>query len=178
MAFLGTWRSKIGSILLKRKLQKQSTKRRTLAFDKIKTIALLAEGMDAEHEELSKLVRKVFGNDIKINWIWIKKEKESQLAEQENILLLDSKSSNFFYQVKEDVLNTFNKQQNEVIVCLENNPSPVLVNLLALSKADFRVGYMSEHEFSFELMLDMNGNDSKEQFIRTAYDYIKLMNPS
>ena len=105
MAFLGTWRSKIGSILLKRKLQKQSTKRRTLAFDKIKTIALLAEGMDAEHEELSKLVRKVFGNDIKINWIWIKKEKESQLAEQENILLLDSKSSNFFYQVKEDVLN-------------------------------------------------------------------------
>ena len=80
--------------------------------------------------------------------------------------------------MKEDVLNTFNKQQNEVIVCLENNPSPVLVNLLALSKADFRVGYMSEHEFSFELMLDMNGNDSKEHFIRTAYDYIKLMNPS
>ena len=178
MAFLGKWRSRIGSILLKRKLQKQSIKRRTLAFDKVKTIALLAQGTDSEHEEWSKLVKKVFGNDITINWVWLSKEKESVLVNQDNILLLDSKSSSFFYQVKGDLLHQFDEQKNEVILCLENNPSPLLVNLLALSRADFRVGYMSEHEYSFELMLDMNGNANKEHFIRTAYDYIKLMNPS
>ena len=178
MAFLGKWRSRIGSILLKRKLQKQSIKRRTLAFDKVKTIALLAQGTDNEHAEWSKLVRKVFGNDITINWVWLSKEKESVLVNQDNILLLDSKSSSFFYQVKGDLLHQFDAQKNEVILCLESNPSPLLVNLLALSRADFRVGYMSEHEYSFELMLDMNGNANKEHFIRTAYDYIKLMNPS
>lgn len=178
MTFLVNWRSAVGRTILLRKLQKISVDRQTIAVDAVKTLGLIASGSDAEHLQWTKMAKKVFGDHIKINWLWQSTEKETALEPSENLLIIDKKSYSFFYQAKPNVLKSFNDQKNELILCLDKEPSQVLINFLALSNAKYRVGYMGPYEYSFELMLDMNHKQNIAHFISEAHKYIKIMNPS
>ena len=178
MTFLENWRTAVGQSILKRKLQKSAIARKTVALDALKSIGLVASGKDAEYEQWTKMTQKVFGTQAKINWLWYSTEKETKLLEGPALVLIDKKSYSFFYQAKPTALDSFNNQKNELILCLDEEPSEVLINFLAQSNAHFRVGYSGMHDYSFELMLDMSAKKTKAHFISEAHKYIKLMNPS
>lgn len=178
MTFLVNWRSALGRSMLLRKIQKNAVKRQTLALDSIENIGLVGSGTDAEYKQWTNMTKKVFGNAANVKWLWQSSEKETALVPGDDLVLLDKKAYSFFFQPKQDVLKAFNDQKNELILCLDKEPSQVLINFLALSNAKYRVGYMGPHDYSFELMLDMNDKQNIAHFISEAHKYIKLMNPS
>ena len=178
MTFLVNWRSALGRSILLRKLQRNSVNRQTLALDSIKNIGLVGSGTDTEYAQWTKMTKKVFGNEVNIKWLWQSSEKETALESGDDLIILDKKGYSFFFQPKPNVLKAFNDQKNELILCLDKEPSQVLINFLALSNAKYRVGYMGPHDYSFELMLDMSDKQTIAHFISEAHKYIKLMNPS
>ena len=179
MAFLKQWRSAFGQRLLLKKIQANSKDKRSFDPSNIQRIVLVGSGSDADQKSWEKAARSTFGKTVTLNWMWLCTNiKETQLTADEHVVLLSTKDFSFFFHPKMEVLEQLQRQQNQLLIGLDENLDQCLLNLMACAEGVFRVGKSNDHAHCCEFMLDMKDRSAKAKYLKEALNYIKLMNPS
>ena len=110
-----------------------------------------------KHETVKDLIRKLESDGKQVQVIEFLPERKENYEFKFDFFTEDDVS--FFGNITSSQANKFANAPFDFIICLDTMPNPLILHLLASSKAKCRVGpsWEDEHPY-FELMIELNPN--------------------
>jgi len=151
-------------------LKKNKAVRSNLPYTQASTVGILFSVEDKKkHDEIKALVHKLEHDGKKVDIISFLPNKKENYEFLFDFFTI--KEVSFFGQITSSHAIKFSETSFDYLFCLDAEPNPMILNLLARSKAKCRVGKFQEESTPFfELMID-NADKQAKGLIDGIYKY-------
>jgi hypothetical protein len=151
-------------------LKKNKAVRSSLPYTQAKTVGVLFSVEDKKkHDEIKALIHKLEHDGKKVDVISFLPNKKENYEFMFDFFTM--KEVTFFGQITSNHAIKFSETPFDYLFCLDAEPNPMILNLLARSKAKCRVGKFQEEATPFfELMID-NVDKQTKGLIDGIYKY-------
>ena len=181
MSFIYDIKSKIGHFALKRYFLSQSRIPIVNNLDDAKSVGIIFDADTEKDFNLAynylKLIKEEFGiRNVRAFGYYSKKQDLPYLKRSINIDYFTQKELNWFNRPEGKFINDFVKDKFEVLIDLSENNILPLQYVVAMSKAQFKIGRFADENLPFyDMMVDVKGK-SLSYFIEQVTTYLTLIN--
>lgn len=176
MPFLESIRLKLHRYNLRRDLKKNSSVvRQSTSFDEAMNIGILFNATDKEQERLvlqyvDRLRNKNKKKVTILGYFDSQEEKEHSIFKH-----YCNKDLDWLFRPKKDDVSTFINKKFDIAINFLDNPKIHADYIMALSKAQLRVGRNSNNTDSYDLMINERQNDPAH-FVGLVDMYLRIFN--
>jgi hypothetical protein len=105
------------------------------------------------------------------------KEVPDQMLLRNHYEFITQKDTNWYKKPKGEVVNRFMDTVPDLLFDFTFNQSVEIQYLIKLSMAKFKIGYYTEQENDYDLMINIGQNSDVEYFVEQVKHYISILNP-
>ncbi len=173
-------RMKIGSSLLKKKLQKKNRKVFYSDIDQVKKIGIVWDATQVnEFNCLSKFYQKMHDRNIDVNIIGYFPGKilPDQYTAIRYLTCIRREELNFFYHPISSESDTFINKKFDILIDINFTNLLTLKYLSSLSNAAFKVGLFDNEksETPFDLMMELSNPPNVENYLEQTLHYLEMI---
>lgn len=138
-------------------MRKNKTERGSVPYPRVKSVGIVYSVDDRKkHDDIKELTRRLEQDGKKVQVITFLPKKKENFEFLHDFFTVNDYS--FWGTLKSPAAVKFADTPFDLLFCIDAEPNPMVVNLLALSKARCRIGKFREEDQShFELMIGQNG---------------------
>ena len=150
-------------------LKKNKTMRASMPYTQAMNIGLIFTVEDKEkHQDIKDFVARLQQDGKKVKVLEFLPEKKENYDFKFDFFTIQDLT--FWGNINSEAANAFTNETFDYLFYIDNNSNPLILHLLARSKAHCRVGRFNDSERQyFELMIEQNG--SIRDLINNMYHY-------
>jgi hypothetical protein len=150
-------------------LKKNKTVRASMPYTQAMNIGLIFTVEDKEkHQDIKDFVARLQLDGKKVKVLEFLPEKKENYEFKFDFFTIQDLT--FWGNINSEAANAFTNETFDYLFYIDNNSNPLILHLLARSKAHCRVGRFNDSERQyFELMIEQNG--SIRDLINNMYHY-------
>jgi hypothetical protein len=154
-------------------LKKNKSLRASIPYKQAQSMGIIFSVEDKQkHSDIKEFIRLLEQDGKKVHvleYLPLKKENYEFMFD-----FFSVQDLNFWGNLKSDKAIQFSETPFDYLFCIDKESNPLVLNLLARSKARCRVGRFHETESPyFEMMIEQNG--TTKGLIETMYKYTKQL---
>jgi hypothetical protein len=150
-------------------LKKNKTVRASMPYKQAVNVGIIFTVEDKQkHDDIKDFIHLLEQEGKKVTVLEFLPEKKDNYEFKFNFFTI--KELSFWGNITSDAANAFTEKVFDYLYYIDREPNPLILNLLARSKAHCRVGRFNDNEqHYFELMIEQNS--SYRDLINSMYNY-------
>ena len=171
--------NRIGKYILRKRAKSVVRDKQVQNFKSAKLVVIIFDAMIPDCiQPVKDMVKFLREKDIKSHVIGYVPHKEipDEMLLWKNFHYITKKDMTWYGTPKGEVTEAFLGMEPEILLVISLNEQFVIEYLVKLSKAKFKVGYYTENENDYDLMINTGKDQRTEYYLEQVRNYINMLN--
>ena len=168
---------KITNFILDRKLSKLSRNKMVRNLDNSTTALILTDYLNSKDKEIVKdFIRFLRNLEIDVLEVsYYNKKNSPEVSDFKDQLILTSKDFNMLGFAKSSSIDIFLSRPFNLLIDLSMVKYPQITGIVAISKADFKIGLVPVPQKYYDFMIDLGKDRNMKKYIDQVIHYLRIL---